>query len=132
MQWVVYAIPVFPLELMTFVIGLSNRSFKRFFFFAATALPFYAIMVTFIGSELATQYKPLLDYASIGILVIMAAVIIHFIYTWNREDIHHAGRKFARNVHDSVSDASDAVHRHMTGADSTQKKINTRKKGKKK
>ena len=127
MQWFVYAIPVFPLELMTFVIGLSNKSFKRFFFIAATALPFYAIIVTYVGSELAAQYKTIFDYASIGILIVMAAVIIHFIYAWNRENIHQAGHKLAKSVHAHVTDASSAVQRHMSSVNRAQKTERKRK-----
>lgn len=112
-QWLIYAIPVFPIELMTFVIALSNKKFKEFFIIVITALPFYSLFVTTIGYYVSAQYKQAFDYTSIFVLVIITYAILHFLYHWKREEIRETsrriinqgrarGKKFATDVEEGV------------------------------
>jgi uncharacterized membrane protein YdjX (TVP38/TMEM64 family) len=109
LPWIVYAIPVFPIELMTFVIGLSKKTFKQFFIIVVTALPFYAILVTTIGYYLSDQFQQVFEYASIAILVVMVYAILHFLYTWKKEEIHATGRKIHDHMSEQVDNLSEQV-----------------------
>lgn len=97
LQWFIYAVPVFPIELMTFVIALSGKRFKEFAITVATALPFYAIFVTTIGYYVSATNKQFFDYVSIVVLVIVVYAILHFLYVWKREEIHATGRRLVEH-----------------------------------
>ena len=90
--WVVYAFPIFPLELVTSVIALSDRPLKRFIIIPIIALPIDALIVTSFGSLLTEYFGPALEYASIAIVVIFAYGLVHFFYRWKREEIHATGK----------------------------------------
>jgi uncharacterized membrane protein YdjX (TVP38/TMEM64 family) len=109
LPWFIYAFPIFPIELMTFVIALSGKKFKQFFLTVVTALPLYAIFVTTIGYYLSDRYKQLFDYASIVILVIIVYAVVHFLYTWKREEIHETGRKIRKQVVKQVGNIEKQV-----------------------
>lgn len=97
LQWLVYTVPIFPIELITAVIALSGKRFRNFFFTVALALPFYAAFVTTIGYEISAHYKQLLEYASLAITVIIVYTVFHFIYAWKREEIHATGRRLVEH-----------------------------------
>jgi uncharacterized membrane protein YdjX (TVP38/TMEM64 family) len=113
LPWFVYAIPVFPIELMTFVIALSKKPFKQFFLTVVTALPFYALLVTTIGYKLYFfgEFQKIFEYASIAILVVMVYAILHFLYAWKKEEIHNTGRRITRGVARGVGEITDATEK---------------------
>jgi uncharacterized membrane protein YdjX (TVP38/TMEM64 family) len=97
LNWLVYTVPLFPIELITAVIALSGRKFKTFLFTVALALPFYAAFVTTIGMKISANHKQWLEYASIAISIIIVYSVLHFLYTWKREEIHATGRKIVES-----------------------------------
>ncbi len=111
--WLIYATPIFPLELMTAVIALADRSFKRFFMTAVLALPVYAILVTIIGNSLGQEYKIFFEYASMVIVFVMAFVILIFVYHWQHEVIHATGRKLQVAAFESVEQMQGRVEKQV-------------------
>ena len=131
LQWVVYAIPIFPIELMTFIIALSGKRFGHFFLTVITALPLYALLVTTIGYNVSSHYKTAFDYASIAVLCILVYAILHFLYIWKQEEILQTGRRIGMasrklqrdvesHVQRSVNDISTATSK---AADSVKKSL---------
>ena len=113
LQWFVYALPIFPIELVTFVIALSGKNFKDFFITVMTALPMYSLFVTTVGFYVSATNKQLFGYASLLVIAIIVYAILHFIYAWKRTEIHAtgrmlvehgsaAGRRFTTNIGEHV------------------------------
>jgi uncharacterized membrane protein YdjX (TVP38/TMEM64 family) len=96
--WIVYAFPIFPLEIITAVVALSNRSFRRFIIIPLLALPIDAFIVTTIGSVLSENFILYLEYASVAVVILLIYAILHFLYRWKRDEIHETGRKVAAGV----------------------------------
>lgn len=96
--WVVYAFPIFPLEIVTAVVALSHRPLRRFIAIPLLALPIDAFIVTSLGGILSENFILYLEYASVAIVIVMIYAIMHFLYRWKREEIREAGRKVAAGV----------------------------------
>ncbi len=127
MLWVVYALPIFPLELMTSVVALSDRSFRKFIWIPLTALPIDAFLVTAVGNSLSREFSTFFEYASILIVLVLSYGLLHVVYNWKRNEIYAAGamvgsqvkrgvgelgkqtEKVARNVHRGVQQTVDTT-----------------------
>ena len=53
MLWLVYAVPIIPLDILSILAGLSTLSTKRFFLIAFTGFIVYTAIVAYVGSSLA-------------------------------------------------------------------------------
>ncbi len=51
--WLVYAVPIIPLDILSILAGLSTLSKKRFFLIAFTGFIVYTAIVAYVGSSLA-------------------------------------------------------------------------------
>jgi uncharacterized membrane protein YdjX (TVP38/TMEM64 family) len=111
LQWFVYTLPIFPIELMTFVIALSKKTFKQFFITVVLALPIYALFVTNIGKIVSDRYQQAFEYASVAILIIMVYAILHFLYAWKKEQIHRTGRSLHKHMKQGVGDITHATEK---------------------
>ena len=96
--WFVYAVPVFPLEIITAVVALSSRRLRSFIIIPLLALPIDAFIVTSLGGVLSENFFVYLEYASIAVVILLVYAISHFLYRWKREAINQAGRFVAREV----------------------------------
>lgn len=114
--WVVYAFPIFPLEIITAVVALSGRSLKRFIWIPVIALPVDAFIVVFFGNTLHALLGPAFEYISILVVVAIVYALIHLFYTWKKEEIQQAGRRVeavAKKSVEGVENATAAVAREV-------------------
>lgn len=51
--WFAYAVPILPLDILSFLAGLSRLRKRRFFLTAFTGFVFYTMIVAYVGSSLA-------------------------------------------------------------------------------
>jgi uncharacterized membrane protein YdjX (TVP38/TMEM64 family) len=109
--WFVYAIPVFPLEIITAVIALSSRKLRHFIIIPLLALPIDAFIVTSIGDLLSENLFVIVEYASIAVVILLVSTITHFLYRWKREEIAEVGRVVTRNVKRSVDGVRGGARR---------------------
>ena len=74
--WVVYAVPVFPIDTVSVVLGLSNLGRRRFALLLFTALPFYTGITAALGAYFG-QYIPYLEWFGVVILVILLGALVY-------------------------------------------------------
>lgn len=91
--WVVYALPIFPLEIITAVVALSKRPLKKFIIIPLLALPIDALVVTTIGAQLQARYSGVFEFLSTALVIVLGYAIVHFVYKWKRTEINAVGKK---------------------------------------
>lgn len=74
--WIVYAVPVFPIDTVSIVLGLSAVERRRFALLLITALPFYTGITAALGAYFG-QFIPYLEWFGIVILVIFFGALVY-------------------------------------------------------
>ncbi len=80
--WFVYAMPLFPLDMISILAGFTKMPTRRFLIIAVTALPFSTGMVAFAGAFLG-KYLGVLNMVS---LIVLGALALGAVWLWRR---HH-------------------------------------------
>ncbi|MBU0598124.1 VTT domain-containing protein [Patescibacteria group bacterium] len=75
--WLIYIVPIFPIDMISFVIGLSKISFKRFLYIVGVGFVLNLLILTFFGDQLITASGTAkMWYAIIIMVVILVTVSI--------------------------------------------------------
>ena len=75
--WLIYAIPIFPIDIISFVIGLSNIKFKRFLLIVSVGFIINLLILVSFGDQLLTASGGAKVGYALGIMaVILIAVTI--------------------------------------------------------
>ena len=74
--WIVYAVPVFPIDTVSIVLGLSPVERRRFSLLLITALPFYTGITAALGTYFG-QFIPYLEWFGIITLVIFFGALVY-------------------------------------------------------
>jgi uncharacterized membrane protein YdjX (TVP38/TMEM64 family) len=74
--WVVYAVPVFPIDTVSVVLGLSTLGRRRFAVLLLTALPFYTGITAALGAYFG-QYIPYLEWFGVVVFVIFLGALLY-------------------------------------------------------
>ncbi len=82
--WIVYAVPVFPIDTVSVALGVSAMPRRRFTLVLVTALPFYTGITAALGAYFG-RYIPYLEWFGAAVLVVLVAGLV---YAWMalRED----------------------------------------------
>jgi|GEM_PF-7002876 len=102
LQWLVYTIPIMPVELITLPIALSGKRFRDFFVSVALALPIYVVLITAIGYSLYVLLAPVIKYTSIVIILLFSYGVLHALYAWKREEIHDHSRRISKSISEGM------------------------------
>lgn len=77
--WIVYAVPVFPIDTISIVLALSRLRRRRFAAIIVTALPFYTGITAALGAYFG-QYIPYLEWFGIVVFVLFLAALVYGVY----------------------------------------------------
>lgn len=77
MIWLVYGIPVFPIDMISFVVGMSKITYKRFFSIISIGFTFNLLILTFFGERIlsASGLESALYIVGTVVLIVVAIVI---------------------------------------------------------
>ena len=74
--WIVYAVPIFPIDTVSIALGVSAMPRRRFAFVLLTALPFYTGITAALGAYFG-QYIPYLEWFGAAVLVLLVAALLY-------------------------------------------------------
>lgn len=75
--WIPYALPVFPIDVISILLGVSGMRRRWFLLVTLFALPSYTGLTALVGARFG-RYVPWLDWISIAILVGLVAWLVVF------------------------------------------------------
>lgn len=77
MIWIVYVIPVFPIDMTSFVIGMSKITYRRFLSIISIGFTFNLLILTFFGERIlsASGFESALYIVGTVILIVIAIII---------------------------------------------------------
>ncbi|HJU87128.1 MAG TPA: VTT domain-containing protein, partial [Gemmatimonadota bacterium] len=76
--WIPYALPVFPIDVISALLGVSGLKRRWFLLITLLALPSYTGITALVGDRFG-RYVPWLSWISVAILVILAAWLLLFV-----------------------------------------------------
>lgn len=84
--WLVYAVPVFPIDTISIVLGVSKLRFRTYVLIILTALPFYTGITAAVGAYFG-DYIPFLEYFSTATFVLFGVAIVYLIWKLRKRSI---------------------------------------------
>jgi uncharacterized membrane protein YdjX (TVP38/TMEM64 family) len=81
--WLVYSVPVMPVDVLSVLAGLSTLSARRFLFIALSGYIFYTAIVAYVGSSLA-QFVGVTEAVSV-IGAVFFIVLVWWLWSHNRK-----------------------------------------------
>ena len=76
--WIPYALPVFPIDVISALLGVSGMRRRWFLLTTVLALPSYTGITALVGARYG-RYIPWLNWISVGILVVLGAYLLVFV-----------------------------------------------------
>ena len=76
--WIPYAFPVFPIDVISALLGVSGLRRRWFLLITLLALPSYTGITALVGSRYG-HYIPWLNWISMGILVLLGIYLLAFV-----------------------------------------------------
>ena len=76
--WIPYAFPVFPIDVISALLGVSGMRRRWFLLTTVLALPSYTGITALVGARYG-RYIPWLNWISVGILVVLGAYLLVFV-----------------------------------------------------
>lgn len=74
--WIVYALPIFPIDTVSIALGVSDLERRRFALILLTALPFYTGITAALGAYFG-RYIPYLEWFGAGVFVLFIAALVY-------------------------------------------------------
>jgi uncharacterized membrane protein YdjX (TVP38/TMEM64 family) len=81
--WLVYSVPLMPVDVLSVLAGLSTLSARRFLSIALTGYLFYTAIVAYVGSALA-QFVGVTEAVSV-IGAVFFVVLVWWLWSYNRK-----------------------------------------------
>lgn len=81
--WIVYAVPIFPIDTVSVALGVSAMSKRRFSFVLLTALPFYTGITAALGAYFG-HYIPYLEWFGVAVLLLLVGALVYVGITLRR------------------------------------------------
>ena len=84
--WLVYIIPVFPIDIISFALGFSDMKFRRFFKIIAIGFVSHILLLTFLGERilLATGTERIWYLLGVMVIVVVGFTVEKIIFKENR------------------------------------------------
>lgn len=76
--WIPYALPVFPIDVISALLGVSGMRRRWFLLTTVLALPSYTGITALVGARYG-RYIPWLNWISVGILVVLGVYLLVFV-----------------------------------------------------
>jgi uncharacterized membrane protein YdjX (TVP38/TMEM64 family) len=76
--WIPYALPVFPIDVISALLGVSGMRRRWFLLTTVLALPSYTGITALVGARFG-HYIPWINWISLAILVVLAAYLLFFV-----------------------------------------------------
>ena len=76
--WIPYALPVFPIDVISALLGISGMRRRWFLLTTVLALPSYTGITALVGSRFG-RYVPWINGISVAILALLAAYLLFFV-----------------------------------------------------
>jgi uncharacterized membrane protein YdjX (TVP38/TMEM64 family) len=76
--WIPYALPIFPIDVISALLGVSGMRHRWFLLTTLLALPSYTGITALVGSRFG-HYVPWINWISVAILVLLAAYLVFFV-----------------------------------------------------
>lgn len=76
--WIPYAFPVFPIDVISALLGVSGMRRRWFLLITLFALPSYTGITALVGARFG-RYIPWINWISVAILVLLAAYLFFFV-----------------------------------------------------
>jgi uncharacterized membrane protein YdjX (TVP38/TMEM64 family) len=76
--WIPYALPVFPIDVISALLGVSGMRRRWFLLTTVLALPSYTGITALVGARYG-RYIPWLNWISVAILVLLAGWLLFFL-----------------------------------------------------
>ena len=75
--WLVYAVPIFPIDMISFIIGLSSIKFKRFLVIVSVGFTINLLILTFFGERLleSSGLERVLYGVGVVVLLLVATTV---------------------------------------------------------
>lgn len=74
--WIVYALPVFPIDTVSIALGVSGLTRRRFALILVTALPFYTGITAALGAYFG-QFIPYLEWFGAAVFVAFIVALVY-------------------------------------------------------
>lgn len=75
--WLVYAIPIFPIDIISFVVGLSKITYRKFFVIMSVGFTINLLMLTFFGDRLLeSSGSARMWYIGAAAIIVVLAVTV--------------------------------------------------------
>jgi uncharacterized membrane protein YdjX (TVP38/TMEM64 family) len=74
--WIVYAVPIFPIDTVSIALGVSDLEWGRFALILFTALPFYTGITAGLGAYFG-QYIPYLEWFGVAVFVAFLGALVY-------------------------------------------------------
>jgi uncharacterized membrane protein YdjX (TVP38/TMEM64 family) len=85
LMWVVYAVPIFPIDTVSIALGVSGLDRRRFALILVTALPFYTGITAALGAYFG-QFIPYLEWFGAAVLVIFVLALVYAVFTLRKHE----------------------------------------------
>jgi len=84
--WLVYIIPVFPIDVISFALGFSDMKFRRFFKVIAIGFISHILILTFLGEKLllATGTERILYLLGVMVIVVVGFTVEKIMFKESR------------------------------------------------
>ena len=83
LMWLVYALPVFPIDTVSVALGLSAMARRRFALILVTALPFYTGITAALGAYFG-QFIPFLEWFGVTVFVLFLGALVYLAVSLRR------------------------------------------------
>jgi uncharacterized membrane protein YdjX (TVP38/TMEM64 family) len=83
--WVVYAVPVFPIDTVSIALGVSGLDRRTFALILVTALPFYTGITAALGAYFG-RFIPYLEWFGAAILVAFVLALLYAVIALRRKE----------------------------------------------
>jgi uncharacterized membrane protein YdjX (TVP38/TMEM64 family) len=83
--WMVYAVPIFPIDTVSIALGVSGLDRRKFALILVTALPFYTGITAALGAYFG-RFIPYLEWFGAAVLVIFLLALVYAVFSLRRKE----------------------------------------------
>jgi uncharacterized membrane protein YdjX (TVP38/TMEM64 family) len=88
--WIVYAIPIFPIDTVSIALGVSGLDRRKFALILVTALPFYTGITAALGAYFG-RFIPYLEWFGAAVLVVFVMALVYAVFALRRQEAPEGG-----------------------------------------
>ncbi len=74
--WFMYAIPIFPIDIISILLGLTRIHYKKLLLILITALPVYTGIIAFVGDK-TSSFLPAINYMGVAGTILLIVLLVY-------------------------------------------------------